>query len=97
LSQSSANESQNAKQVQVNMDYNKKIESQIDSLENFNEFSKRNNQKINDSHKEAKNYLLNHNWCDGILKSWLARSWDELFMIFLFRIESSMDEVDDYV
>jgi len=47
--------------------------------------------------EEAANYLLSHKWCDEIEKGWLAVSWGYILGVFLFKIDSSVPEVDDYV
>ncbi len=46
---------------------------------------------------EAKNFLLSLKWCNSILESYFGLGIGEVIGIFLFKIEPSRDDVDDYV
>ncbi len=78
--------------------YNIIIE-QSKSLDNINSLSSDNteDEAIITLEKEAKEYLLSHNWCDEILDGWLAVSFEDILCIFLYHIRSSNINVDEYV
>lgn len=46
---------------------------------------------------EATSYLLSHKWCKNIEKQWLAANWENLLVIFFFKIIPNSNTADDYV
>jgi hypothetical protein len=46
--------------------------------------------------EEAKTYLLNHKWCNGI-NSWLDRGWADKVGVFYFEIDPLDENVDKFV
>ena len=52
---------------------------------------------IIDFSREAKKYLLSHLWCSEVTDGWLAIYWEGILGVFLFKISSDYEEVDDYV
>ena len=47
--------------------------------------------------EEAYNYLKQQAWCKEVEEGWLAEGWGYILGIFLFRINPSSKNVDDYV
>ena len=75
------------------------IENLIEELEPISDLSKDTEDDIDTIllAKKAENYLLSHPWCNSIENGWLAVSWGYIMCVFLFKITSDEEEVDDYV
>lgn len=82
----------------IDMDKYKEI---IDQVGGFEEIESLNpageDAALHELSKEAKGYLLRHEWCKSILSGWLAVGWEELVAVFLFEIEPSSSMADTYV
>ena len=77
----------------------KNIEELLKELENIKAIPKESKEDV-ETNKLAENgseYLMSHNWCDSIEDGWLAVSWGYILCVFLFKIKSSVPEVDDYI
>ncbi len=81
------------------MKKNKEIEELTKILENVNTLSKEDEKdtEICQLLVESENYLLSHPWCERIEGGWLAISWGNILCVFLHKIISKNQEVDDYV
>lgn len=47
--------------------------------------------------EEAKLFLESHKWCKKVEKQWLASGWENLLLVFYFKITPNSKNADDYV